>query len=86
MREFSAIGGLVGGGGHTSVWHLELVPVKGSRLLLLTSESDHRQKSFEQTAAVAKAVATIMSLPVQFVVDGKAWSRAWPPKNRVSFS
>ena len=55
MREFSAIGGLVGGGGHTSVWHLELVPVKGSRLLLLTSESDHRQKSFEQTAAVAKS-------------------------------
>ena len=86
MREFSAMSGREFGGRRSSVWCLELVPVKGSRLLLLTSVSDYRQESFKQTAAVAKAVATIMSLPVQVVVDGKAWSRAWPPKNRVSFS
>jgi len=56
-----------------SVWHVELIPVKGSRLLFLSSEREDRQRAFEQTAAVAKAVSTVMSVPVQVVVDGNVF-------------
>jgi len=91
MRESSAMGGqfLALGdatplGGNISVWHVELVPMQGSRLLFLTSEPDDRQRAFERTAAVAKAVATIMALSVQVVVDGKAWTFGWPPKSLLS--
>lgn len=64
-----------------SLWHVELVPATGSRLLFLSSEVGNRQRVFERTAAVAKAVSTIMSIPVQVVVDGNAWTLEWPPKN-----
>lgn len=56
-----------------SVWHAELIPVKGSPLLFLSSEREERQRAFEQTAAVAKAVSTVMSVPVQVAVDGNVF-------------
>jgi len=82
--QFLALGDATPLGGNISVWHVELVPMQGSRLLFLTSEPDDRQRAFERTAAVAKAVATIMALSVQVVVDGKAWTFGWPPKSLLS--
>ena len=81
FTEFSAIRMREVAGRFGSVWNVELVPAKGSRILFLSSESENRQRAFEQ-AAVVKAVSSIMSLPVQVVVDGKVWTHGWPPKSR----
>jgi hypothetical protein len=69
-----------------SLWHVELIRVKGSGLLILSSERGNRQRAFEETAAVARAISMIMYRPVQVVVDGNVWTPGWPPKNRPSFS
>jgi hypothetical protein len=65
---------------HGSLWHVELIPLRGQPLLFLTSDREERRVSFGQTASVAKAVSSIMSLPVQVEVDGKAWTPGWPPQ------
>lgn len=86
FSQFSAVRMRETAGRYVSVWHVELVPVKGSHLLLLSSEREERQTGFEQTASVAKAISAIMSLPVQVFVDGKVWTHGWPPKNHIAVS
>jgi hypothetical protein len=85
MREVAATTGRRFGG-LLSLWHVELVLINGSRLLILSSERGNRQRAFEQTAAIAKAASEIMSILVQVVVDGKVWTPGWPPKRRPSLS
>lgn len=86
FADFSAVRMRETAGRHISVWHVELVSVRGRRLLFLSSEGDDRQLGFERTAPVAKAVSAIMSVPVQVVVDGKVWTQGWPPKNPLATS
>jgi hypothetical protein len=86
FSEFSAVRMREAAGRYVSVWHVELVSVKGRRLLFLSSAREDRQTGFERTASVAKAVSAIMSLPVQVFVDGKVWTHGWPPKNRIAVS
>jgi len=81
FSEFSAVRMRETAGRYVSVWHVELISLHGPCLLFLSSEREDRQRGFERTASVAKAVSAIMSLPVQVVVDGKAWTYGWPPKN-----
>jgi hypothetical protein len=69
---------------HGSIWHVELLSAEGSPLVFLSSELKYRKRAFEETAAVAKEVSMIMSIPVQVVVDGKAWTLGWPPKSLLS--
>jgi hypothetical protein len=86
FSEFSAVRMRETAGRYASVWHVELVSLHRPRLLLLSSERENRQTGFERTASVAKAVSAIMSLPVQVVVDGKVWTKGWPPKDRIAIS
>jgi hypothetical protein len=86
FSEFSAVRMREIAGKYVSVWHLELVSLQGPRLLFLSSEREDRQKGFERTAPVAKAVSAILSLPVHVVVDGKVWTHGWPPKDHIVIS
>ena len=86
FSEFSAVRMRETAGKYVSVWHVELVPLHGPRLLFLSSEREDRQTGFERTAPVAKAVSAIMSLPVQVIVDGKVWTHGWPPKDHIAIS
>lgn len=86
FSEFSAVRMRETAEKHVSVWHVELVSIRGPRLLFLSSEREDRQTGFERTASVARAVSAIMSLPVQVVVDGKVWTRGWPPKDHIAIS
>jgi hypothetical protein len=86
FAEFSAIRLRESSGEHGSIWHLELIPQRGKTLLFLTSERQERRAGFERTGAVAKAVAAIICVPVQVVVDGNAWTPGWPPKSYMAFS
>jgi len=86
FAEFSAIRLRESSGEHGSIWHLELIPQRGKSLLFLTAERQERRTGFERTGAVAKAVAAIMCVPVQVVVDSKAWTPGWPPKSYLTFS
>lgn len=86
FSEFSAVRMREDAGRYVSVWHVELVSAKGRRFLFLSSEHEERQTGFERTASIAKAVSTIMSLPVQVFVDGKVWTHGWPPKKRIDVS
>ena len=78
MRERKA------GKGGISVWYLELVTHKGKAVPFAASASGYRKFSFERSAAVAKAAAAIMSVPVQVVVAGDIWTAGWPPKKQAS--
>jgi len=86
FSEFSAVRMRENAGKHVSVWHVELVSLHGPHLLFLSSEREDRQRGFERTASVAKAVSAIMSLPVEVVVDGKVWTHGWPPKDHIVIS
>jgi len=86
FSEFSAVRMREDARRYVSVWHVELVSSKGPRLLFLSSDCEERQTGFERTASIAKAVSTIMSLPVQVFVDGKVWTHGWPPKKRIAVS
>jgi hypothetical protein len=81
FSEFSALRMRETAGKHASLWHVELVPHKGSAIPFVTSNRSERQASFEQTAPVARAVSEILSVPVQVVVAGNVWTPRWPPKN-----
>ena len=81
FSEFSAVRVREVSGKHAiSIWHVELVPMKGTTIPFVTSDRGYRETSFEQTAPLAGTVSAIMALPVQVVVDGKAWTPGWPPK------
>lgn len=86
FAEFSAIRMRESSGEHGSIWHLELISQRGKTLLFLTSERQDRRPGFERTGAVAKAIAAITCVPVQVLVDGKAWTPGWPPKSYMTFS
>jgi hypothetical protein len=86
FSEFSALRMRETAGKHASLWHVELLPHKGSAIPFVTSNRSDRQASFEQTAPLARAVSAILSVPVQVVVAGNVWSPGWPPKNPVSSS
>jgi hypothetical protein len=64
-----------------SLWHVELMPLKGKAIPFVTSGSTERKASFDQTAPVAKAVSAIVAVPVQVFVAGNVWTPGWPPKN-----
>jgi hypothetical protein len=79
MRERGA--GKNGG----SLWYLELVSHMERKVVpFATSASGDRQTMFERSAAVAKAAALIVSVPVQVVVAGNVWTSGWPPKKPVT--
>jgi hypothetical protein len=87
FSEFLAIRMREVSGKHAiSIWHVELVPRKGAATPFVTSDRGYRETSFEQTAPLARAVSAIMSVPVQVVVDGKAWTPGWPPKEPMASS
>ena len=86
FAEFSAIRMRESSSEHGSVWNLELIPQRGRTLLFLTSERQERRAGFERTGAVAKAVAAIICVPVQVIIDGNAWTPGWPPKSYMTFS
>jgi hypothetical protein len=86
FSEFSAVRMREDARRYVSVWHVELISAKGPRLLFLSSDCEERQTGFERTASIAKAVSTIMCLPVQVFVDGKVWTHGWPPKKRIAVS
>jgi hypothetical protein len=68
-----------------SLWYLELVSrVEKKAVPFATSASGDRQTMFERSAAVAKAAALIVSVPVQVVVAGNVWTAGWPPKEPVT--
>ena len=75
MRE------VAGGRGGGSLWHVELVPQKGtSPIPFVTSRRGDRRAMFENAVPVAKAVSAIMDIPVQVFVAGNVWTPGWPPK------
>src|ERR1700741_1913312 len=80
LRERSA------GRGGGSLWHLELIQCDGKAIPFVSSAIGDRKFMFEQTAAVAKAISVITSLPIQIFVAGNIWTPGWPPKSRVSSS
>jgi hypothetical protein len=67
-----------------SAWYLELIPRDGKTVVIATSAIAERQWMFERSAAVAKAAARIVGVPVQVVVAGNAWTWGWPPKKHVT--
>jgi hypothetical protein len=80
--EFSAIQMReVACGRSGSLWHIELIPQKGKAIPFVTSEIGDRREQFERTAAVAKVVAAIMTIPVYVFVAGNVWTPGWPPKS-----
>lgn len=83
FSDFSAIQVREVAAKFVSVWHVELVSLKGKPLLFLSSRQEDRQTGFERTAPVAKGIAEIMSVPVQVIVDGKVWTSGWPPKSTI---
>jgi hypothetical protein len=80
MRE------VAGGRDLSAFWHIELIPREGKPLPFVTSERGDRRTMFEQTASVAKAVSTIMAIPVLVFVAGNIWTPGWPPKNPAASS
>jgi hypothetical protein len=84
FSEFSAVRMRENSGKQGSLWHLELIRLQSAPLLLLSSDREERQAGFERLGGVANAVSTIMSIPVQVVVDGKAWTPGWPPSRHDS--
>jgi hypothetical protein len=71
----------------STLWHVELVPLRGRAIPFVTSKMRaDRKTSFEQTAPVAKAASAIMAVPVQVFVAGNVWTLGWPPKNPVASS
>jgi len=82
FSEFSAVRMReIAGRGLVSLWHVELMPLRGRAIPFVTSERGERKTSFEQTAPVARAVSAIMVVPVQVFVAGNVWTPGWPPKN-----
>lgn len=77
MREVA-----MGRGG--SLWHIELLPRGGRAVPFVTSVIGDRRVAFEHAAALAKAVSTIMAVPVQVCVAGNVWTPGWPPKTSVA--
>lgn len=73
MREVAT-----GRGG--SLWHIELLPLKGRAIPFVTSVISDRRATFENTAVLAKAVSAIVAVPVQVRVAGNVWTPGWPPK------
>ncbi len=73
-----------GAGKSGSAWYLELIACEGRPIPFATSAMGDRQTMFERSAAVAKAAARILSVPVQVVVAGNVWTWGWPPKRRVA--
>jgi hypothetical protein len=71
----------VGAGRGGSLWHIELIPQKGKAIPFVTSEIGDRREEFERTAAVAKAVSAIVTVPVYVFVAGNVWTPGWPPKS-----
>jgi hypothetical protein len=79
MREVSGKHGI-------SIWHVELIPRKGTAIPFVTSDRGYRETSFEQTAPLARVVSVIMSIPVHVIVDGGVWTPGWPPKEPTALS
>jgi hypothetical protein len=79
MREVSGKYGI-------SIWHVELIPRKGTAIPFVTSDRGYRETSFERTAPLAQVVSAIMSIPVHVVVDGGVWTPGWPPKEPTALS
>ena len=63
-----------------TIWHVELVPLKGRPKPFITSEQGDRRMIFENAATIAKAVSAIMAMPVQACVAGNVWTPGWPPR------
>jgi hypothetical protein len=61
-------------------WRLDLIPREGKSVPFLTSAIGYRKEMFERSAAVAKAAAAIVHVPVQVHVAGNVWTPGWPPK------
>src|ERR1700761_2857966 len=62
------------------VWRLDVITRENKAIPFTSSASGQREAVFEQTAALAKAVGTIASVPVQVFVAGNIWTPGWPPK------
>ena len=71
----------VGAGRAGSLWHIELIRQKGKGIPFVTSQIGDRRDTFEGTAAVAKAISAIVTLPVYVFVAGNVWTPGWPPKS-----
>ena len=69
-----------------SLWHVELISLKSKATPFVTSGTGDRKTTFEDTAPLAKAVSTIMAVPVQVFVAGNVWTPGWPPKNPIASS
>lgn len=63
-----------------SLWHVELIPLRGRPILIATSLQGDRVATFDETARLLKSISAVTDLPMHVRVAGNIWTPGWPPK------